>query len=400
MEQLEVVVSGKLQEMDKEPVNVQVVVFDSEGHVSKLQLMYEGEVFIEADPYPPEVQGTEASEAGSDREDTERTGEDEKQAEIAKLKEELERVVSSKDEQIASLESELEAAREKLLTLGTALANEKGKLKDVWRMNCEQLAAYDEELTSKDAQIEELHARLCELPPTRPLDPTADTFVPTLSLTTTSPPVASVHVKRQGKAPPVDSFSGESTELRFEDWLPSLERASTWNGWSEQEKLIQLAGHFRGKALQEWNLLSEEDKSTFSQAMARMKDVLGPGSRVMAAQDFRHTLQEENESVGNYIRRLERAFRIAHGSDKLDAESRSIFLFTQMQEGLRQEVMRSPSVSGALSYAELCMAAKNEEKRTSCRVEEEAAVQATTQTCQSKLTDQRRAKEEFYPKVD
>ena len=29
MEQLEVVVAGKLQEMEKEPVNVQVVVFDS-----------------------------------------------------------------------------------------------------------------------------------------------------------------------------------------------------------------------------------------------------------------------------------------------------------------------------------------------------------------------------------
>ena len=34
-----------------------------------------------------------------------------------------------------------------------------------------------------------------------------------------------------------------------------------------------------------------------------------------------------------------------------------------MQDGLRQDLMRSPSVSGALSYQELCMAAKNEEKR-------------------------------------
>ena len=168
-------------------------------------------------------------------------------------------------------------------------------------MNCEQLAAYDEELTSKDAQIAELHARLSALPPTRPLDPTVGAFVPALSLTTMSPrecPVAQTRGKRQGKAPPVDSFSGESAELRFEDWLPSLERASTWNDWSEQEKLIQLAGHFRVKAC---NLFPEEDKSTFSKAVARMKDVLGPGSRVMAAQDFRHTLQEENESVSNYI---------------------------------------------------------------------------------------------------
>ena len=36
LEQLEVLVSRKLQEMDKEPMNVLVVVFESEGHVSKL----------------------------------------------------------------------------------------------------------------------------------------------------------------------------------------------------------------------------------------------------------------------------------------------------------------------------------------------------------------------------
>ena len=59
-----------------------------------------------------------------------------------------------------------------------------------------------------------------------------------------------------------------------------------------------------------------------------MKDVLGQGSRVMAAQDFRHTLQEEGKSVSNYIWGLERAFRIAHGSDEPYSESRNIFLFT------------------------------------------------------------------------
>ena len=68
-------------------------------------------------------------------------------------------------------------------------------------------------------------------------------------------------------------------------------------------------------------------------------------------------------SVSAFVRRLERTFRVAHGCDKLGPETRSIFLFGQMQGGLRQDLMRSPSVSGALSYQELCMAAKNEEKR-------------------------------------
>jgi len=56
---------------------------------------------------------------------------------------------------------------------------------------------------------------------------------------------------------PIDPFTGESAELCFVDWLPSLERATIWNGRSEQDRLMQLAGHLRRKALQEWNLWLE-----------------------------------------------------------------------------------------------------------------------------------------------
>ena len=56
---------------------------------------------------------------------------------------------------------------------------------------------------------------------------------------------------RHGKAAPVDPFTGECDELLWEDWLPTLERAVTWNGWSEEEKLLQLAGYLKGKVLQE-----------------------------------------------------------------------------------------------------------------------------------------------------
>ena len=110
--------------------------------------------------------------------------------------------------------------------------------------------------------------------------------VPTLA------PVTSGVVPRRVKALPIDPFSGENTEFCFEDWLPSLEHAVTWNRWSDYEKLFLLAGHLRGKALQEWNLVPEEEKSMFQGAVEKLRDVLGPGSRVLAAQDFRHTCQE------------------------------------------------------------------------------------------------------------
>ena len=52
----------------------------------------------------------------------------------------------------------------------------------------------------------------------------------------------------RGKAPPVEAFTGDNTAVHWDEGLPTLERAATWNNWSEQEKLIQLAGHLRGKA--------------------------------------------------------------------------------------------------------------------------------------------------------
>ena len=54
---------------------------------------------------------------------------------------------------------------------------------------------------------------------------------------------------RVGKAPPLEPFVDEGADMLFEEWLPSFERVATWNGWGEAEKLIQLAGHLRGKAL-------------------------------------------------------------------------------------------------------------------------------------------------------
>ena len=48
----------------------------------------------------------------------------------------------------------------------------------------------------------------------------------------------------QGRAPPVAQFSGGDLEYQLiNDWLPSLERASVWNGWTAEEKLLQLPGH-------------------------------------------------------------------------------------------------------------------------------------------------------------
>ena len=67
--------------------------------------------------------------------------------------------------------------------------------------------------------------------------------------------------------------------------------------------------------------------------------------------------------MSTYIRRLERTFRVAYGRDGLKAETRDALLHGQLHEGLRIDIMRGPAVSGARSYLDLCVAAKNEERR-------------------------------------
>ena len=126
---------------------------------------------------------------------------------------------------------------------------------------------------------------------------------------------------------------------------------------------MQFAGHLRGRALMEWNLLSEDEKKEYGAATSALRRRLDPGGRALAAQDFRHTLQRENEMVGDFIRRLERTFQLAYGRDRMLMETRNTLLHSQLQEGLLDAILQTPTVSGAQTYEELCLAAKNEEKR-------------------------------------
>ena len=166
---------------------------------------------------------------------------------------------------------------------------------------------------------------------------------------------------RRGKAPPEDTFTEEEAGTRPDDWLPILQRAANWNGWTLDDLLIQLAGHLKERALQEWNLLSADEKS-YEGAVITLRNKLDHDSKIMAAQDFRHASQEEMEKTGDFIRRLERLFKVAYGHDNLSVETRNAFLYGRLQEGLRYRLMEVPTVSGALDYQALCLAVKAEEK--------------------------------------
>ena len=73
----------------------------------------------------------------------------------------------------------------------------------------------------------------------------------------------------RGKAPPIDPFTAEDITITFDDWLLTLERAASWNGWTPEESLMQLAGHLRGRASQEWKLLLPENRTTYQAAVRK-----------------------------------------------------------------------------------------------------------------------------------
>ena len=152
--------------------------------------------------------------------------------------------------------------------------------------------------------------------------------------------------------------------MTFDDWYPSLQRAAHRNQWTDQDTLIQLTGHLRGRALQEWTLLRETEKGTLGEAaVTSLQSHLDPGSRALVALDFRHAAQRQGESVAEYISRLEQLFRRAHGREGMSDETRDTLLHCQLREGLRYKIMQAPGISGSHAYRELCLAARNEERR-------------------------------------
>ena len=332
-DQLRQIVDAKLDEMHKEPQNVQVIVYSGdEGAPVRLELQDEDGTFLEVPPEEPHGPLLEGDEEKSDSEG------------LAKA--------------LRDITAENTALKAEVSMLHEQLGRAKEKIKSMWKLNCEQLMEHEALIEAKDDEIANLKARLTILEGRSSSPDTGH------GRSTPSGGVSVVPGRmRRGKAPPIDCFTGESMEILLDDWLPALERARDWNGWTEAELLMQMAGHLKGRALQEFSLLDPAEKDTYTHAVSALRARLDPGSKALAAQEFRHTTQRESESVADFTRRLERTFKIAYGRDVLSADTRDTLLHGQLQDGLKYELMKAPAVSGAETYKTLCMAARNEEKR-------------------------------------
>jgi membrane protein required for beta-lactamase induction len=69
---------------------------------------------------------------------------------------------------------------------------------------------------------------------------------------------------------------------------------------------MQLPGYLKGRALQEWSLLGPTVQQDYTAAIDALRSRLDSTNRTMAAQD--HSIQQQGESVADFIRRLEKAY--------------------------------------------------------------------------------------------
>ena len=113
---------------------------------------------------------------------------------------------------------------------------------------------------------------------------------------------------------------------------------------------MQLAGYLRGKAAQVWKFLLPEEKDNYQIAIRTLKERLDHGNQALTALDFRHTSQQPDECVSNFIGQLEDVFQTGFRRERLSNETREMLLYGQLQEGLLLTLMESPAVSGAQDY--------------------------------------------------
>ena len=289
-EETVLMIEGKLTEGGREPQNVQVGIVAREGMPDTLDMELIGEdgPFLSVQPQRAVARDALAGALELDPGDPEGEGSHDRPSS------ELQQVMEEND----SLKQRLSEMQDKLNKVTECM-------RSLWRTNCSLLRECEGTMSDKDGEIECLKQQLAGLQGDAVSN--LDTTDPGVTGVTQSAALLEGQVPtggRKGRAPPVDPFNGEDETVRLDDWVPALQRVAAWNGWSEADLLLQLAGH-RGRALQEWELIAKYQKATFYAAVDALRERLEPGGRMLAVQDFRHAAQKGEESVADFIRRLE-----------------------------------------------------------------------------------------------
>ena len=283
-------IEGKLIEMEHEPKNVQVILQGKGKDDYKLFLVDDNGIISSFTHTRDHYEHVISQPVGMNVSIESSVAPRETDSKLECLQRELEmqsEELTSIREQLHMVQLALEEEKQKSLDhverikeLQQSLAKERQKAKRFWREKCDQQLAHEDALEKKDDEINRLSRQLqCVKDEDKKFDTplTNDRREEILDVPT---------VSRRGKAPPVHLFTGEGSDELWDEWLSTFKGSAEWNNWSDAECLLQLAGHLRGKARQEFLLLDPSDKSTYTHAVTALSSKFNFGSRSLAAQDF------------------------------------------------------------------------------------------------------------------
>ena len=108
------------------------------------------------------------------------------------------------------------------------LETQKQRVRDMWRESCLQVSEHDRIVSQKDAEIADLQHRLRAATSVSISSEPERTFeeLHTVSGSSRVRRESVQYRQQRGKAPPVDSFTGEDAEIRLDDWLPFSSESS------------------------------------------------------------------------------------------------------------------------------------------------------------------------------
>ena len=201
--ELRQLVEGQVEDLGHEPRQTQVVLTEVE-HGVKVCLRDADGTFLTVEPL------LDATEPQDETQET--TGEDRETADTATLREAL----RAAEEAQAALQVEVNNLRQQLTQEGD-------KYKQLWGLNCLQMAEFEQVLSEKEEELKGLRQKL-----PRELTQGGGSRPGSVASSRDEPRPQSIEGKssslttRRGRAPPVEMFSGEDSETTLEDWLPSL----------------------------------------------------------------------------------------------------------------------------------------------------------------------------------
>ena len=167
--------------------------------------------------------------------------------------------------------------------------------------------------------------------------------------------------------PSLPPFNGEDNigdEDNFDKWLELLEERGRLAGWSEEQYLCQLRAHLTRTAQQIFRMLKEEERKSYSAAVAALKKRFRPiDIEELRGIEFHHKMQnaETIEQLGIDLQKLARkAFPELCGGKEFDRLLKGRFFQALLPKWQRKLGAPKPEESFAEIYDRARMLEKHE----------------------------------------